>query len=133
MLENQVATRSALQTKRGTKLICKNESCGSRYYDLRSPQPACPYCGEISKASSITRVDFETLAKQPPGRFKRPVEPTKPQPKVAINDVDETELVDESAEKESELPSASEDLLIEIEDEDDDAVEAPEASTDDMT
>lgn len=39
-------------------------------------------------------------------------------------------MADESAEKESEIPSPSEDLLIEIED--DDEVEAPKASTDDM-
>lgn len=130
MLENQVATRSTLQTKRGTKQTCKNETCGSRYYDLRSAQPACPYCGEISDTSAIAIVDFETLAKQRPGRFKRPVEPAKPQPKIAVNDVDESEMADEGAEKESEIPSASEDLLIEIED--DEAVEAPDASTDDM-
>lgn len=130
MLPSHVVTRSAMQTKRGTKQTCGNETCGSRYYDLMSLQPACPHCGTISNTSSIVRVDFETLGKQRPGRFKRPPEPTKPQAKVPINDVDESGMADESAEKESEIPSPSEDLLIEIED--DDEVEAPQASTDDM-
>ncbi|RUP11253.1 FYDLN acid domain-containing protein [Hyphomicrobium sp.] len=132
MLESHVVARSAVQAKRGTKQTCKNETCGSQYYDLKRVPPACPYCGASCDTPAIIRVDFETLEKQRPHKFKRWVEPTKSLAEVSKTDSDEVEAVEEEeAEKDSAIPSASEDLLIEIED-DDDEVQSP-AETDSET
>ncbi len=122
MLEGHVAAKSAVQTKRGTKQTCKNETCGSQYYDLRRVPPACPYCGASCDTPAVVRVDFETIGKQRPYRSNRRVEPPPP---VAVSkiDGDETEAADEQSENEPAIPSAAEDLLIEIEDEDE--VEVP--------
>lgn len=131
MFESQVVARSAAQTKRGTKQTCKNESCGNPYYDLMRAQPACPYCGTSSATLSVTRVDFETIGKQRLHRYAKRVEPPRPPAENSNSDVDEAETVDEDTDKESALPSAAEDLLIEIED--DDEVQAPVEAEREMT
>jgi uncharacterized protein (TIGR02300 family) len=123
MIGSDVGARSAVQAKRGTKQTCKNETCGSQYYDLRRVPAACPYCGARCDTPPDVKVDFETLGKQRPHRFNRWVEPTKPVPEVSKTDSDEAETVDEDGEKEPAIPSAAEDLLIEIED--DDEAQAP--------
>jgi hypothetical protein len=127
MFEGHVVARSAVQTKRGTKQTCKNETCGSQYYDLRRVPPACPYCGVSCDAPAVVRVDFETLGKQRPYKSNRRVE-APPPVQVSKSAGDETEAADEQSEDEQSedeqaLPSAAEDLLIEIED--DNEVEVP--------
>jgi len=131
MLESRVGARSAVQTKRGTKQTCKNETCGSPYYDLMRAPPACPYCGTLSDTPAIIRLDFETLGKQRFPRFNKRVEPPRPPAEVSKIDGDEAETADEPSEKEPALPSAAEDLLMEIED--DDEMQAPVEPESEMT
>lgn len=132
MLESRVVARSAVQAKRGTKQTCKNETCGSQYYDLTRVPPACPYCGAFCETPAIIRVDFDTLEKQRPHKFKHWVEAPKPLTEVSKTDSDEVEAVDEEAEKDPAIPSAAEDLLIEIED-DDDEVQSPSETDSEAT
>jgi uncharacterized protein (TIGR02300 family) len=127
MIGSDVVARSAVQAKRGTKQTCRNETCGSQYYDLRRVPPACPYCGASCDAPAIIKVDFESLGKQRPYRTNRRVQPTRPPVEVSKIHDDQVEAADEQAENEPAISSAAEDLLIEIED--DDEVEAPIAST----
>lgn len=131
MLESRVVARSAVQTKRGTKQTCKNESCGNPYYDLMRAPPTCPYCGTFSDTPSVIRVDFETIGKQRLPRYNKRVEPPRPPAQISKIEVDEAETVDEHTEKEPALPSAAEDFLIEIED--DDEVQAPVEPESEMT
>ena len=119
MLESRAVVRSAAQVKRGTKQTCKSETCGSPYYDLRRTPATCPYCGTFSDTPAIASVvDFETIGKQRLPRFNRRVEPPRPSVEVSKTDGDEVETADEYTEKEPALPSAAEELLIEIDDDD---------------
>jgi len=121
MTGSPVVGRSAALAKRGMKQTCENDACGSRYYDLKRVPPACPYCGAACDAPTVIKIDFETIGKQHPRKFARWVEPQKPAVEAAKADDEagDDEVVDEQADDETETSSASEDLLIEIEDEDD--------------
>lgn len=131
MLERRVVAKSALLVKRGIKQSCVNEACGSPYYDLGSVPPTCPHCGTLCDTPAVVRVDFETLGKQRPYKSNRWREPAKPAAEIAKTDIDETEAADERAEKDPVLPSAAEELLIEIDD--DDEVQAPVEPKSEMT
>lgn len=117
MTATQAVGRSAVLAKRGTKQTCENETCGSRFYDLKRVPSACPYCWTACDVPAAVMLNFETLEKQDVRKFKRWAEPQKPAvetPKA------EEEVADEQSDKEEdELPSAGEELLIEIEDDDD--------------
>lgn len=131
MLESRAVVRSAAQVKRGTKQTCKNETCGSPYYDLMRAPATCPYCGTFCDTPAVRSViDFETLGKLRLPRLYKRVEPPRPPAEVPKINNDEAETVDEQAENELALASTAEDLLIEIEDEDE--VEAPVESTSEM-
>lgn len=131
MLESRAVPRSAVKAKRGTKQTCRNETCGSPYYDLERAPPACPYCGAFCDTPATIRIDFDTLGKQKLPKFGRRVQPSRPLPEPSKIDDNDVEIVDEQAEKDGALPSTAEDLLIEIED--DDEVEAPVESAGEMS
>lgn len=117
MSESRVVARLAVQTKRGIKRTCTNETCGSHYYDLMLMPPTCPYCGAFCKAPTEIRVDFETLGKQRPHRYNARLKPIIPLPESSSADINEIEAVDAEVESEPAIPSSSEDLLIDDEDE----------------
>lgn len=120
MTGSPVVGRSAALAKRGSKQTCENDECGSHYYDLKRVPPACPYCGAACDATAVIKIDFETIGKQHPRKFNRWVEPQKPAVEAAKSDDEagDDEVVDEQTDDDTETSSPSEDLLIEIEDED---------------
>jgi hypothetical protein len=115
MTASHVVERSTALAKRGTKQTCGNLECGNRFYDLKQMPSACPYCGTSSEAPPAVVLNFESLGRQPPRKYNRWVEPRKPA--VEVSKV-EDEVVDDQADKEAEIPSAAEELLIETEDDD---------------
>ena len=66
----------------GTKRICPH--CGTRYYDMKKKQPACPSCGAV--------YDPEALIKSRRGRAPVEEKPRKPVPAVDI--IDDIPLVE---------------------------------------
>jgi hypothetical protein len=117
MSGSRVVARLAVQTKRGIKRTCTNETCGSHYYDLMVMPPTCPYCGAFCKAPTLVRVDFETLGKQRPHRYNAKLKLINSLPESSSADLTEIQAVDAEVENEPAIPSASEDLLIDDEDE----------------
>ena len=125
MTATDVAEKPTALSKRGTKQTCENEDCGYRFYDLKRTNPACPYCGESHEVLAVETVDFETLVKPQTRKFNRWQDPNKAKVEQVVVD-DEAEKEED---KDSELPSAGEELLIENEDDDD--TETPVANTSD--
>jgi uncharacterized protein (TIGR02300 family) len=127
MTVSDAVGRFATLAKRGTKQTCENETCGSRFYDLKRVPSICPYCGASCNVPAHIILDFETLGKQRPRKFNRPVGPQRSP--VEVSKV-EDDISDQKTGNETEIPSAAEELLIEIDDDDAEvAVEATSETT----
>jgi uncharacterized protein (TIGR02300 family) len=83
----------------GTKFTCFK--CGTKFYDLKKPEPVCPKCGADQR---------ESPALKPSGKRTKEKEPVKvavPEPEEATGD--EEEGADEAAEAEDEEEEEPED------------------------
>lgn len=78
----------------GTKHVCFK--CGTRFYDLKKPEPLCPKCGADQRQNPVTKAPPERRQKAPP----------KPAP--------------DEVEKDEELEETELDAELEDEDEEDD-------------
>jgi len=75
----------------GTKYVCFK--CGTKFYDLKKPVPACPKCGSDQR---------ETPSAKPSGSRARAAPPKEVEPEeVAAGDEDEAEAEDEDEAAES--------------------------------
>jgi uncharacterized protein (TIGR02300 family) len=79
----------------GTKHVCYK--CGTKFYDLKKPEPLCPKCGADQR---------ESPALKPPTSSERrararPVEPKPPAAEVEV-ELDEEAEIDDDAEEEAE-------------------------------
>lgn len=109
---------SIAPAQRGAKQTCENQTCGRRFYDLKRTPTACPYCGESLDSPAVEKIAFETYVK-PVRKSYRWVEPARPAPEAP-------EVDSEADEKEELEPSANEELLMDIDEEDG---ETPAAET----
>lgn len=80
----------------GTKYVCFK--CGTRFYDLKKPEPLCPKCGADQRQSPAVK---------PPPHEKRP-RPPKPAPVVTEEAEVETDL-DEGLEGDDVEPDVADD------------------------
>jgi uncharacterized protein (TIGR02300 family) len=78
----------------GTKHTCFK--CGTRFYDLKKPEPVCPKCGADQRQAPAQKAS--------PAAEKRraPAKPVEPEPEEAVADVE----VDDDAEAEDEAEEA---------------------------
>ena len=104
----------SIMLARGTKQTCENQSCGRRFYDLKRTPLSCPYCGASFDSPAVERIAFETFVKPAGRKNYRWIEPVRPAAEVS-------EVDSEAAEKEELAPSATEELLIDIDEEDGEA------------
>ena len=44
---NPMSTTAAIKAQRGTKRMCQNPQCGSRFYDLNRNPITCPICNSV--------------------------------------------------------------------------------------
>ncbi len=58
----------------GNKHVCFK--CGTKFYDLRKPEPLCPKCGADQRESPALKAPPERRQKAPPKPV--PVEPEEP-------------------------------------------------------
>lgn len=82
----------------GVKQTCWK--CGTKFYDLKKPDPACPKCGSDPRAAPV--------AKGPPPAERRRSAKEEPVQEVAAETVEEAEL-DEDLEDEAEEPEEAAD------------------------
>ena len=65
-----MSTTAAIKAQRGTKRMCQNPQCGSRFYDLNRDPITCPVCSTIYEI----RVQPVSVALSRPARpVKKPV------------------------------------------------------------
>ncbi len=74
----------------GTKYTCFK--CGSRFYDLKKPEPICPKCGADQRQAAKSPAAAEKRVRPPP----RP--PPPPEPAEVEPDTTEAEAEDEAEE-----------------------------------
>jgi uncharacterized protein (TIGR02300 family) len=72
----------------GTKYVCFK--CGTKFYDLKKPVPACPKCGADQREAPSAKPAGRGSRAAPP----RPVEPAE-EPAAAAGDDEEAEAEDE--------------------------------------
>jgi uncharacterized protein (TIGR02300 family) len=78
----------------GTKHTCFK--CGTKFYDLKKPEPICPKCGADQRESPALKAP--TPSERRPRA--RPPEPKAPEVEVELDDeLDEDEDEDEAAEE----------------------------------
>jgi hypothetical protein len=75
----------------GTKYICYK--CGTKFYDLKKPVPACPKCGADQREAPVAKPVSARAAKPVPAKEPEEAE-------VAAADDEEVEAEDEEAEEE---------------------------------
>lgn len=75
----------------GTKYVCYK--CGTKFYDLKKPVPACPKCGADQREAPVAKPSSARAAKAPP-----PKEPEEAE--VAAVEEEDTETEEEDADEE---------------------------------
>ena len=78
----------------GTKHLCFK--CGTRFYDLKKPEPICPKCGADQRQSPVVKAPAEK-------RTRAAARPPPPEPEtevVADAEADEDAETDDEAEEE---------------------------------
>lgn len=79
----------------GTKHVCFK--CGTRFYDLKKPEPLCPKCGADQRQSPAVKPAGEKRS-----RPARPVAPVEPEPATPEAEVDEDAEPDDDADDDDE-------------------------------
>ncbi len=81
----------------GTKYTCFK--CGTKFYDMKKPEPVCPKCGADQRESPALKAP-----PAPERRPRRPVEPKPPAVEVEPELDDDAEVEDEADEPAEEEP-----------------------------
>jgi predicted nucleic acid-binding Zn-ribbon protein len=79
----------------GTKYTCFK--CGTRFYDLKKPEPICPKCGADQRQSPAAK-PAEKRRAQPKPPAPEPVEAEAPEADDADDDADDDEDDDDDDE-----------------------------------
>jgi uncharacterized protein (TIGR02300 family) len=93
-----MSTAAAVKAPRGTKRMCQNPQCGSRFYDLNRNPITCPIC------NSVYEVRVQTISVAPSRPAPRPAK--KPAP--FVPDQVKTDVPAEEAEEVVALEDAEE-------------------------
>lgn len=81
----------------GNKHVCFK--CGTRFYDLKKPEPICPKCGADQRQSPVVKPAAEKRVRAP----ARPVAPVEPAEAAEAPEADEdAEADDDDDEDEAE-------------------------------
>jgi hypothetical protein len=117
----------SMQTKRGTKRTCQNEACGARFYDLIRDPIACPICHTTFVPPPARSSEPKAAWKTSRSAFHRPI--VQPAPVVATEE--EAAKLDsdeppETEDTETVIASEKPDLILELDEEGDDEVNAVE-------
>lgn len=84
----------------GTKFVC--HKCGTKYYDMRKPDPVCPKCGADQKdAVAPTKAERKSRLAAAP-KIVAKVEPVVEE--AAASDDDEIEAIETDEEEAEEEP-----------------------------
>jgi predicted nucleic acid-binding Zn-ribbon protein len=67
----------------GTKHVCYK--CGTRFYDLKKPEPICPKCGADQRQSPAVKAPAEKRSRAP---AKPPAPAPAPEPEVEAADAE---------------------------------------------
>jgi len=82
----------------GTKRRC--QACGTKFYDLRKAQPACPKCGVVFVAEQPRQTPrAQAAAKPKPAPVVKPPEEAAEEGDIAIEEAAEGEALMEDADE----------------------------------
>ena len=90
-----MSTTAAIKAQRGTKRMCQNPQCGSRFYDLNRDPITCPVCSTIYEI----RVQPVSVALSRPARpAKKPVPfvPDEVKPDVPAEEAEEVVALEDA-------------------------------------
>ncbi len=82
----------------GTKHTCFK--CGTRFYDLRKPEPICPKCGADQRQSPATKPSAAAEKRRPKPAPPPPPKPEADEVEAEAADLDEADEADEADEPE---------------------------------
>ncbi len=74
----------------GTKHTCFK--CGTKFYDMKKPEPICPKCGADQRQSPASKPSPSAERRSRPAK---PVAPVEPEAEEAEKDLDEADEADE--------------------------------------
>ena len=78
----------------GTKYVCYK--CGTKFYDLKKPVPACPKCGADQREAPVAKPMSARAAKAAAAAAKEPEEAEVPATDEEKEDEDEDEDEDDA-------------------------------------
>ncbi len=114
-----------MRPERGTKRTCQNEECGARFYDLMRDPIACPVC-QAAFVPPPPRVAKPEPAWKANRNASRPIV-APPRAVVAEDEAAaEAEVVDEVDADDTEIEADKQDIILELDEDDDPAVNGVE-------
>jgi uncharacterized protein (TIGR02300 family) len=85
----------------GSKHLCFK--CGTKFYDLKKPEPICPKCGADQRQSPALKAPASEKRSRPPPRPAAPPPPAAEEPEAAELD-EEVEDDDEDEDDDDDEP-----------------------------
>lgn len=76
----------------GTKYVCYK--CGTKFYDLKKPVPACPKCGADQREAPVAKPQTARQARAAAAAAKEPEEVELPVPEEEEAEAEEDEAED---------------------------------------
>lgn len=86
----------------GIKYVCFK--CGTKFYDLRKPEPVCPKCGADQRQSPALKTPQESRR----SRLAAVPKPVEPIPVVEPEIIEEEETIEAFDDEEPDLPTEEE-------------------------
>jgi len=123
-------TTADIKAQRGTKRMCQNPECGSRFYDLNRDPITCPVC------STIYEIRVQPVSVAPARPTPRPVKkpapfvPDEAKPDVPVEEGEEVVAL-EDAEEEVVVAADADETFLEPEEESSDVSGIIDAPVDD--
>jgi uncharacterized protein (TIGR02300 family) len=123
-------TTADIKAQRGTKRMCQNPECGSRFYDLNRDPITCPFC------STIYEIRVQPVSVAPARPTPRPVKkpapfvPDEAKPDVPVEEGEEVVAL-EDAEEEVVVAADADETFLEPEEESSDVSGIIDAPVDD--
>ncbi len=79
----------------GTKHTCYK--CGTKFYDMKKPEPICPKCGADQRQSPASKPSPAAERRRAPPKPPPPVEP-EAEPEADLDEADDAEPEEDDAE-----------------------------------
>ncbi len=80
----------------GTKHTCFK--CGTKFYDMKKPEPICPKCGADQRQSPASKPSPAAERRRAPPKPPPPVEPEAEEPEADVDEADDAEPEEDDAE-----------------------------------